>query len=56
MSCDPEPKSPCCNEEMVHVPDCIHFHYQCERCCKEFELDGITAWDRKTYMLNKKVK
>lgn len=37
-----EHKSLCCDYEMQHVPDNIHFHYQCIRCCKEFELDGIT--------------
>ncbi len=34
-----EPKSPCCGWEMIHVPDNVHFHYQCERCCREFDLD-----------------
>ena len=37
-----DPKSPCCNKEMIHEPDNIHFHYMCPRCGNEFELDGKT--------------
>lgn len=40
--------SPCCNEKMRQVPDNIHFHYQCVRCCNEFELDGKTKWSLTT--------
>lgn len=36
------PKSPCCNIEMGHQPDTIHFHFYCPKCGNEFELDGET--------------
>ena len=44
MSCDPDPKSPCCKVEMAHEPDNIHFHYICPECDKEYELDGKTKY------------
>lgn len=37
-----EPKSPCCGIIMRHVPDNIHFHYQCPRCGCEYDIDGKT--------------
>lgn len=36
--------SPCCKTDMIHIPDCVHFHYECPRCGKEYELDGKTEW------------
>lgn len=41
----PDPKSPCCGVEMSHMPDNILWHYYCDKCDKEFELDGKTEWE-----------
>jgi len=37
-----KPKSLCCNRIMVHVPDNVHWHYQCPKCKKEYDLDEKT--------------
>ena len=35
---------PKCKKEFSQVPDNLHFHFWCEKCDKEYELDGITIW------------
>ena len=48
------PKSPCCKQEMAHLPDKIHYHYRCMMCDKEYELDGKTKY-METYQLHEKL-
>lgn len=40
-----EEKCPKCKKEFSHVPDCLHFHYWCRKCDKEYKLDGVTKWE-----------
>ena len=50
------PLSPCCNKAMRHIPDNVHFHYECVRCGIEYDLDGKSEWHRPIYMTKKRKK
>lgn len=40
-----EYRCPKCKKEFSQVPDNLHFHFWCEKCDQEYELDGVTKWE-----------